>query len=67
MAEQGGRPGKNASKAVSYDTLKLAYEHGTLRRSNPKALVTTVHYDMVSGFGCCAIADIYMTKLAINN
>ena len=62
VAEQGGRPGMNASKAVSYDTLKLAYEHGTLGRSNPKALVTTVHYNMVSGFGCRAIAEIYMIK-----
>ena len=62
VAEQGGRPGKNASKAVSYDTLKLAYEHGSLGRGNPKALVTTVHYNMVSGFGYCAITEIYIIK-----
>ena len=62
VAEQGGRPGKNASKAVSYDALKLAYEHGTLGRSNPKALATTIHYNMVSGFGCHAITEIYMIQ-----
>ena len=59
VAEQGGRPGKNASRAVSAETMKLAYQKGTLGRKTPKALVTTVHSVMMSGFGCRAIKEVY--------
>ena len=59
VAEQGGRPGKNASRAVSSETMKLAYKKGTLGRKTPKALVTTVHSVMMSGFGCRAVKEVY--------
>ena len=62
VAEQGGRPGVNASEAVSSDNIKLAYEKGTLGRGTPKSLITTVHYAMVSGFGCRAIKEIYSAQ-----
>ena len=51
VAAQGGRPGKNASKPVSAETVQLAYKKGTLGRKNPRALVTSVHSIMMPGFG----------------
>jgi hypothetical protein len=59
VAAQGGRPGKNASKPVSAETVQLAYKKGTLGRKNPRALVTSVHSIMMTGFGSRAIKEAY--------
>ena len=58
-AEAGERPGKNASEAVSPDVLKKAYEEGSFGRSNPKALVTTVHFTLINGFGLRSIKEAH--------
>ena len=54
VAELGERPGKHAARSVSEDTMKLAFEKGTLGRSNPRALVTLIQHLMMTGFGCRA-------------
>ena len=49
VSELGERPGKHAARSVSEDTMKLAFEKGTLGRSNPRALVTTIQHLMMIG------------------
>ena len=61
-AQDGERPGKNASRAVSSLDVKLAYDKQTLGRSNPRALVTTVHQICMTGFGCRANKETYEIK-----
>ena len=58
-AEAGERPGKNASEAVSPEVLKKAYEEKSFGKSNPKALVTTVHFILMNGFGLRSIKESY--------
>jgi hypothetical protein len=36
VTAQGGRPGKNASRPVSAETVKVAYKKGTLGRKTPE-------------------------------
>ena len=58
-ARNGNGVGKHASKAVSSDEMQLAHSKKTLGRSNPRALITTVHQLCLTGFGCRAIKEQY--------
>ena len=58
-AMDGARPGINASKAVTAETVELAYGKNTLGRANPRALISTVHQACVIGFGCRANKETY--------
>ena len=59
VTQLGESLGKQASRSVSEDTMKLAFEKGTLGRTNPRALVTTIQHLMMTGFGCRAKKEIY--------
>ena len=59
VSELGARPGINTARAVEESTLKLAYEKGSLGRSNPRALIATVPNLMMTGFGCRACKEVY--------
>lgn len=50
-AKQGITPGKNASNAVEIDHIIQAFEQGLLGHSNPRALVSLVHFWCMVGFG----------------
>lgn len=52
--EMGARPGMNASKAVDPNLIRLAFQKGKLGRGNPRSLVSTVHFNLMTGFGCRA-------------
>ena len=55
----GQRPGKNAAMAISGEHLQKALSEGTMGRSNPRALITTAHYVLVTGFGLRSVTESY--------
>ena len=58
-AEGGERPGKHAANSIEPAVLKKAYLQGVLGKSNPRALITTVHWIMNHGFGLRSIKEVY--------
>jgi len=55
----GARPGMNASKAIDPQLIRLAYQKGNLGREKPRALVRTVHLNLMTEFGCRSYQEEY--------
>ena len=47
-------------KQVTIELIGRALKLGTIRRNNPKALLTQVYLGAVIGWGCRAVADYHM-------
>ena len=58
-AKDGQRPGINKSSSVKPEDVKKAVDSGNLGRSNPDALVATVQFQLMVGFGCRAVEEIH--------
>jgi len=56
----GARPGMNANnKAIDPKLIRLAYQKGNLGRQKPRALVRTVHLNLMTEFGCRSYQEEY--------
>ena len=50
-AKSGQRPGMHASQSLSPAELKQMMESGAMSRNDPRALISLIHYILVTGFG----------------
>ena len=58
-AKDGQRPGINKSSSVKPEDVKKAVDSGNMGRSNPDALLATVQFQLMVGFGCRAVEEIH--------
>ena len=58
-AKDGQRAGINKSSSVKPEDVKKAVETGNMGRSNPDALLATVQFQLMVGFGCRAVEEIH--------
>ena len=58
-AKDGQRPGINKSSSVKPEDVKRAVNSGHMGRSNPDALLATVQFQLMVGFGCRAVEEIH--------
>ena len=63
-ASKGERPGKNKANPVPVDKMAAAFAGGHLGRKTPRALISTVHYNMIGGFGCRAL-QVSLSQLVL--
>ena len=63
VASKGARPGINAAKAVPTEVLSKTLAEGHMGRESPRALITLIHFNLMTGFGCRAL-QVCLIKLS---
>ena len=60
--KEGHRPGKNKARPFQDEHIELCWRKKTLGRSNPRSLVTTIHFHLLSNLGFRANLEVYNIK-----